>query len=202
MITMLGFLVLIGTVVNNPILIVERAVTNLRERSMDVLGAVTEAVRIRLRPIMMSMITTVAGLSPLVFNPGGGHRALPWSGCYRPVRAPVFNPGDLDLHAGTVIPGAASGEPLRAGTLRCRGNANAAVERVAVTGVNNGRVPEDTLGLIERRTFVRALWRHSGLDPVSVGSFLSCGERLAVVVLVGGRLLVRSIRIHAVVGGR
>ena len=72
MLTMLGFLVLIGTVVNNPILIVERAVTNLRERSMDVLDAVTEAVRIRLRPIMMSMVTTVAGLSPLVFNPGAG----------------------------------------------------------------------------------------------------------------------------------
>jgi len=72
MITMLGFLVLIGTVVNNPILIVERAVSNLRERSMDVLEAVTEAVHIRLRPIMMSMVTTVAGLSPLVFNPGAG----------------------------------------------------------------------------------------------------------------------------------
>jgi multidrug efflux pump subunit AcrB len=72
MITMLGFLVLIGTVVNNPILIVERAVTNLRERGMAVLDAVTEAVRVRLRPIMMSTITTVAGLSPLVFNPGAG----------------------------------------------------------------------------------------------------------------------------------
>ncbi|MCF7993092.1 MAG: efflux RND transporter permease subunit [Thiohalocapsa sp.] len=72
MITMLGFLVLIGTVVNNPILIVERAVTNLRERGMAVIDAVTDAVRIRLRPIMMSMVTTVAGLSPLVFNPGAG----------------------------------------------------------------------------------------------------------------------------------
>jgi multidrug efflux pump subunit AcrB len=72
MLTMLGFLVLIGTVVNNPILIVERAVTNLRKRGMEVLEAVTEAVRIRLRPVMMSMVTTVAGLSPLVFNPGAG----------------------------------------------------------------------------------------------------------------------------------
>jgi multidrug efflux pump subunit AcrB len=72
MITMLGFLVLIGTVVNNPILIVERAVSNLQKRSMDVLDAIIEAVQIRLRPIMMSMVTTVAGLSPLVFNPGAG----------------------------------------------------------------------------------------------------------------------------------
>jgi len=72
MITMLGFLVLIGTVVNNPILIVERAISNLRDQGLSVIDAVTEAVRIRLRPIMMSMVTTVAGLSPLVFNPGAG----------------------------------------------------------------------------------------------------------------------------------
>jgi multidrug efflux pump subunit AcrB len=29
-------------------------------------------VRVRLRPIMMSTVTTVAGLAPLVFNPGAG----------------------------------------------------------------------------------------------------------------------------------
>jgi multidrug efflux pump subunit AcrB len=72
MITMLGFLVLIGTVVNNPILIVERAVSNLREQGMAIADAVSDAVRVRLRPIMMSTVTTVAGLAPLVFNPGAG----------------------------------------------------------------------------------------------------------------------------------
>jgi multidrug efflux pump subunit AcrB len=72
MITMLGFLVLIGTVVNNPILIVERAVSNVRDQGFAIMDAVTEAVRVRIRPIMMSMVTTVAGLSPLVFNPGAG----------------------------------------------------------------------------------------------------------------------------------
>jgi multidrug efflux pump subunit AcrB len=72
MITMLGFLVLIGTVVNNPILITERAVTGFRVAGRSVAEAIADAVRVRLRPIMMSMITTVAGLSPLVFNPGAG----------------------------------------------------------------------------------------------------------------------------------
>ena len=71
-ITMLGFLVLIGTVVNNPILLVERAARNLKEREMDIRQAVVEATRSRLRPIMMSMVTTVFGLSPLVLNPGAG----------------------------------------------------------------------------------------------------------------------------------
>jgi multidrug efflux pump subunit AcrB len=72
MITMLGFLVLVGTVVNNPILIVDRTMRNVREGGMDNAGAVNAAVRSRLRPIMMSTITTVLGLSPLVFIPGAG----------------------------------------------------------------------------------------------------------------------------------
>jgi multidrug efflux pump subunit AcrB len=72
MITMLGFLVLIGTVVNNPILIVERAVNRFKAGGVSVTDAVSEAVSTRLRPIMMTTITTVAGLSPLVLNPGAG----------------------------------------------------------------------------------------------------------------------------------
>ncbi len=72
MITMLGFLILVGTVVNNPILIVDQARYNLRHRGMAVLDAVNAAVESRLRPIMMSTITTIFGLAPLVFIPGAG----------------------------------------------------------------------------------------------------------------------------------
>jgi multidrug efflux pump subunit AcrB len=72
MITMLGFLVLIGTVVNNPILIVDRTTRNVRDKGMGPTEAVREAVATRLRPILMSTITTVLGLSPLVFLPGAG----------------------------------------------------------------------------------------------------------------------------------
>jgi multidrug efflux pump subunit AcrB len=71
-ITMLGFLILIGTVVNNPILIVERAVRNIEQKGMTIKKAVIEASRVRLRPVMMSTITTVCGLSPLVLLPGEG----------------------------------------------------------------------------------------------------------------------------------
>jgi multidrug efflux pump subunit AcrB len=71
-ITMLGFLVLIGTVVNNPILIVEKTVTNIRKHGMQIRKAVIESTHARLRPIVMSTITTVVGLSPLVLNPGAG----------------------------------------------------------------------------------------------------------------------------------
>ena len=72
MITMLGFLILLGLVVNNPILIVDRALANLRAGTTDAMEAVREAVATRIRPIMMSMITTLFGLAPLVFIPGEG----------------------------------------------------------------------------------------------------------------------------------
>lgn len=72
MITMLGFLILMGTVVNNPILIVDRALSNLREKAFDAKEAVMEAVASRLRPIAMSTVTTICGLAPLVFIPGAG----------------------------------------------------------------------------------------------------------------------------------
>ncbi|MBT8446063.1 MAG: efflux RND transporter permease subunit, partial [Gammaproteobacteria bacterium] len=72
MITMLGFLILIGTVVNNPILIVDKTLRNVRDNGMSNFDAVVDAARTRLRPIMMSSVTTVVGLSPLVFNPGAG----------------------------------------------------------------------------------------------------------------------------------
>ena len=64
MISMLGFLILMGTVVNNPILVVHRAVQNVGERAMEPVAAVTEAVEARLRPIAMSTITTIFGLAP------------------------------------------------------------------------------------------------------------------------------------------
>ncbi|MDX1459944.1 MAG: efflux RND transporter permease subunit, partial [Xanthomonadales bacterium] len=72
MITMLGFLILLGVVVNNPILIVDRTLSNIRNGVEDATEAVREAVATRIRPIIMSMITTLFGLAPLVFIPGEG----------------------------------------------------------------------------------------------------------------------------------
>ncbi len=72
MITMLGFLILLGTVVNNPILIVDRTRQNLRTEDADLISAVREAVASRLRPILMTTLTTAFGLAPLVLIPGAG----------------------------------------------------------------------------------------------------------------------------------
>jgi multidrug efflux pump subunit AcrB len=71
MITMLGFLILLGTVVNNPILIVDQT-RKFIERGDNVKDAVRNAVEKRLKPILMSTATTVFGLAPLVLLPGEG----------------------------------------------------------------------------------------------------------------------------------
>lgn len=70
--TMLGFVILIGTVVNNPILIVHHALQHIREDGMAQRQAILEAVGSRVRPIFMTTITTVLGLLPLVLFPGAG----------------------------------------------------------------------------------------------------------------------------------
>ncbi|MEX0614534.1 MAG: efflux RND transporter permease subunit, partial [Methylophaga sp.] len=72
MITMLGFVILLGTVVNNPILIVEQARRNLVDTRITIHEAVNQAVATRLRPILMSTLTTIFGLAPLVLIPGAG----------------------------------------------------------------------------------------------------------------------------------
>ncbi|MEJ2298080.1 MAG: efflux RND transporter permease subunit [Woeseiaceae bacterium] len=72
MISMLGFLILLGTVVNNPILIVDSAKRFFEDDGATPVAAVREAVATRLRPIAMSTLTTICGLSPLVFMPGAG----------------------------------------------------------------------------------------------------------------------------------
>jgi multidrug efflux pump subunit AcrB len=71
MITMLGFLILLGTVVNNPILIVDQT-RRFLEQGESVKDAVRNSVQKRLKPILMSTATTIFGLAPLVLLPGEG----------------------------------------------------------------------------------------------------------------------------------
>jgi HAE1 family hydrophobic/amphiphilic exporter-1 len=70
--TMLGFVISVGIVVDNATLIVYQALNNIREYGMDYRNAVLEATRTRLRPISMTTSTTVFGMLPLVLAPGPG----------------------------------------------------------------------------------------------------------------------------------
>ena len=79
--TMLGIVLLIGIVVNNAILIVHQALNFMRGvgegeddrvEPMSARRAISESVRTRVRPIMMTSVTSVAGMLPLVLMPGSG----------------------------------------------------------------------------------------------------------------------------------
>jgi HAE1 family hydrophobic/amphiphilic exporter-1 len=71
-ITMLGFVILIGTSVNNAILIVHQTLNYVREDDLAPQQAILQSVRTRIRPIFMTTGTTVMGLFPLVVMPGEG----------------------------------------------------------------------------------------------------------------------------------
>ena len=72
MLTLLGFVILIGIVVNNAILLVHQTLYHLREDGMTAVEAILEATRNRIRPIFMSTLTSVVGMLPLVVSPGAG----------------------------------------------------------------------------------------------------------------------------------
>ncbi len=69
---MLGFIILIGTVVNNAILIVHQSLNNVRYNGLTGATAVSEAVRTRIRPIFMSATTSILAMTPLVLSTGSG----------------------------------------------------------------------------------------------------------------------------------
>lgn len=91
MLTLLGFVILIGIVVNNAILLVHQTLYHIRDEGMDVASATLEATRNRIRPIFMSTLTSVFGMMPLVLLPGSG------SELYRGLGAVVL--GGLALSA-------------------------------------------------------------------------------------------------------
>jgi len=70
-VTMLGFIILLGIVVNNAILIVHQTLNNL-DRGLDPAQALHESVRSRIRPIFMTAFTSIGGMLPLALMPGAG----------------------------------------------------------------------------------------------------------------------------------
>jgi len=71
LLTMIGFIILLGLVVNNAILLVYQTRQAEREGSTR-REAVQQAVQLRLRPILMSTLTSLFGMLPLLLVPGAG----------------------------------------------------------------------------------------------------------------------------------
>jgi multidrug efflux pump subunit AcrB len=71
LLTMIGFIIVLGLVVNNAILLVYQT-RNVERTGMPRADAVRQAVQIRLRPILMSTLTSLFGMLPLLLMPGAG----------------------------------------------------------------------------------------------------------------------------------
>jgi HAE1 family hydrophobic/amphiphilic exporter-1 len=67
----LGMIILAGIVVNNAIVLVDY-INTLRARGLEKMTAIVEAGKVRLRPIMMTTLTTVLGLLPMALGLGDG----------------------------------------------------------------------------------------------------------------------------------
>jgi HAE1 family hydrophobic/amphiphilic exporter-1 len=64
---MIGIMILIGVVVNNGIVLIDH-INNLRQNGMPRNQAIVEGGRDRLRPILMTVATTIVGLAPLAIS--------------------------------------------------------------------------------------------------------------------------------------
>ena len=71
LLTMIGFIILLGLVVNNAILLVHQT-RNGEKQGLDRRQAVNQALLLRLRPIFMSTLTSIFGMLPLLLLPGAG----------------------------------------------------------------------------------------------------------------------------------
>jgi len=71
-VTMLGFIILAGTVVNSAILIVHKSLQLIREQGLPNDEGIVAAVRARIRPIFLTVGTSSLSVLPLVLSPGAG----------------------------------------------------------------------------------------------------------------------------------
>jgi hydrophobe/amphiphile efflux-1 (HAE1) family protein len=70
----IGLVMLIGLLAKNSILLVEFA-NQMRDKGMEVKEAIIEAGKVRLRPIMMTLVSTILGGLPLILSTGAGSEA-------------------------------------------------------------------------------------------------------------------------------
>ncbi len=75
-IVFIGLIMLAGIVVNNAIVLIDR-INQLRSDGMDVEIAIVEACATRLRPVLMTTLTTVLGLLPMMFGGDGAEMRAP-----------------------------------------------------------------------------------------------------------------------------
>ncbi|MFT4939339.1 MAG: multidrug efflux pump subunit AcrB [Paraglaciecola sp.] len=115
LLTMIGFIILLGLVVNNAILLVHQ--TRLCEKQgLSRQDAVHQALLLRIRPIFMSTLTSIFGMLPLLLMPGAGSviykglaAVIVGGMCVSTLFTLILLPTLLQLNFGKVLPNRISG---------------------------------------------------------------------------------------------
>jgi HAE1 family hydrophobic/amphiphilic exporter-1 len=79
---MVGVIMLVGIVVNNGIVMIDAA-NQFREQGLDRTAAIAQASRLRMRPVLMTSLTTILAMTPLALEIGEG--AAGWGGMAKAV---------------------------------------------------------------------------------------------------------------------
>ena len=99
--TMLGILSLAGIIINNAIVLIDRINIEMSENQRDIATAIVISAQHRLRPILLTTITTIGGLIPLYT--GGGPMWEPMANSHH-VWIRICHDTDLGSRSGTVHP--------------------------------------------------------------------------------------------------
>ena len=76
MVALLGAIILVGTVVNSPIVLIDYINTRRNNYGEDKQTAILNACPRRVRPVLMTAMTTILGLVPMVFSNGEGSEMM------------------------------------------------------------------------------------------------------------------------------
>ena len=107
MMSMIGLILLMGLVKKNSIILVDYT-NQLREEGMSVTEAVLKACPVRLRPILMTSVATVAGAIPAAIGLGPGRRDAGADGPRHHRRHRAVHAGDAGAGAGVLRAGGAT----------------------------------------------------------------------------------------------
>ena len=75
----LGLIALLGIIVNNAILLIGETNQQLQVEGQNLIDSIVAAAKSRLRPIIMTTITTIIGLMPLAISGDGMWSSMAWA---------------------------------------------------------------------------------------------------------------------------
>ncbi len=101
--SLIGLVMLMGIVTKNSILLVEYAMSRMKDQAMSERDALMDACQKRARPIVMTTIAMIAGMTPIALGLGGRRQLSPAHGHCRDRRTHYLDSLEPDCRAGGVL---------------------------------------------------------------------------------------------------